>query len=117
MLTAETTVGKQEGIACEIIICFFVFISHLYMFVFQILLGLCFITIPFIKFTKNKELSVIVIKKHDDPDADPNRAPNSVNYCDVSLFGGGQTISFPSAVYNFVTAPQIKFCYFTVCQY
>ena len=78
----------------------------------QILLGIFFITIPLIKFTKNSGL--LVIKKHDDPDVDPNREPNSVNYYDVSLFGGGHTISLASAFYNFVTAPQITFCYFTV---
>jgi len=66
-----------------------------------------------IKYSKSKPLSVI--KKTEDPDADNAREPNSTNYYDVSLCGGRHTISLAAAVYAFMTAPQIKFCYMTVC--
>jgi len=77
------------------------------------MLGLFWITIPFIKYSKNRS-ALSVMKKHEDPDADNAREPNSTNYYDVSLFGGRHTISLASAFYAFMTAPQIKFCYFTV---
>lgn len=81
----------------------------------QILFGLLFIGIPFIKYSKSSDHSPV--KKHEDAEVDSNREPYSTRYYQVSLCGGNNTISLYSAFIGFMNAPQVKFCYFTVRKY